>query len=384
MTSPTFFSVSVHLITVNVPLIYEVFINSSAIKEREHFVKIFALGLVLTNEDLLLAHKKYKRFYVRESDRECYLIGLASSSANDQEKMEVVKDNAINYLQSTFNQGSSIDTSYLAQQLPKFRDAMTGMVEVIKDYSIIDLQKLIGALSFHDFYTYDHSVNVSMYSVLIMKEWRPSANQQDLTAVALGGLLHDIGKINISTSIINKPDKISDDEFNEIKKHPEMGKLLIENQELEIKGCDLESVIRVIYEHHENHNGTGYPNQLVGSQIHPYAKITSIADFFDAITTKRSYHEPLDNIRALQVMEQAVGKKIDPYFFDLFKKLILKDEHFKNEFENKKDDISSLSKLPENFDPCQPCRSLPIEKLSPKEIEAIDTSLKLKGRVVLK
>jgi hypothetical protein len=125
------------------------------------------------------------------------------------------------------------------------------------------------------------------------------------------------------------------------------------------QGVDLGIIKRVVYEHHENFNGTGYPNKIAGENIHLMARITAIADFFDAITTKRSYHEVLSTEDALEVMNKTAGKKIDPVLFEVFttkvKNLVLKGK--------------TNIELEEGFDPCQPHQALPLIKIKPKKQE---------------
>jgi len=166
----------------------------------------------------------------------------------------------------------------------------------------------------------------------------------------MGGLLHDLGKINIPTHIINNPGKLSDDDFAIIKTHPEVGKNLVATQVKTLAGLDIEIIKRVISEHHENYNGTGYPGNKSGKDIHVFARITAMADFFDAITTKRSYHKVLSTDEALALMEKSVGKKLDPDIFEVLtknvKKMVLKGQMRGTE-------------LPDDFDPCQPHSELP-------------------------
>jgi hypothetical protein len=118
-----------------------------------------------------------------------------------------------------------------------------------------------------------------------------------------------------------------------------------------------ELVGRVIIEHHENFDGTGYPNRLAGRQIHMLSRITSIADFFDAITTKRSYHEPLTLEDAISLMSNSQGKKIDPDLFQFFVKHTQQMELRKH----------LNQELSADFDPCQPCKELPLVPLSHSE-----------------
>jgi HD-GYP domain-containing protein (c-di-GMP phosphodiesterase class II) len=181
----------------------------------------------------------------------------------------------------------------------------------------------------------------------------PTANKDDIVQAGLGGMLHDLGKIKIPTFIINNPGKLSDEDFEQIKKHPDHGHDLLCKAHCDLGGVNLKNVKRAVHEHHENYNGTGYPNKLEGMEIHKLARITAIADFFDAITTKRSYHDVLPIDKALGVMANTVGKKIDPKYFAIFK--------------NNAHDVVKKSPLtlPDSFDPCQPCNVLPF--IDPKK-----------------
>ena len=122
-----------------------------------------------------------------------------------------------------------------------------------------------------------------------------------------------------------------------------------ETEQEPFKGYEI--IKRIVHEHHENFNGSGYPNNLAGIDIHLLARVTAIADFFDAVTTKRSYHEVLSTEDAIAVMSKSVGKKLDPLLFELFtkniKQLILVGKTHKE--------------LPDDFDPCQPQNVLPFK-----------------------
>jgi HD-GYP domain-containing protein (c-di-GMP phosphodiesterase class II) len=352
-----FFSVSFDLIVVEKIMSYDLYVNSSSTEYREKFVKIFPVGEILALEDLKTLKKKYFQLYVHESQRDAYLKSLSNlTNANDEQKSEIIKSSAIVYLDRLFDKDKEFTTEVLSEAIQECKVAVESMVEVIKDYDVSDIQNLIASLSFHDFYTYDHSVNVSMYSIALYNAYKPNATKEEVVIAGLGGLLHDIGKINISTDIINNPDKLTTAEFDIIKNHPTYGfELLTANHCETCHGVNLESIKRIVHEHHENFNGTGYPAQIQGEDIYIYARITAIADFFDAITTKRSYHEVLSTEDALQVMSKSVGKKIDPELFILFtqsvKQLVINGKIHKE--------------LPDDFDPCQPHNVLPFHNPRP-------------------
>ncbi|MEC7275571.1 MAG: HD domain-containing phosphohydrolase [Bdellovibrionota bacterium] len=352
----SYFSISFGLVLLDKELPYDLYINSSTHASREKFVKIFKKENILNSEDLHTFKDKYYQLYVREDERELYLksLGVVEGAA-DVEKAAVIKDSAIQYLESLFDEGHEFSNEVLDEAIQGCRDSVESMVDVIQDYSILEVQNLIADLSFHDFYTYDHSINVAMYSISILKALKPDAGRFELLMAGMGGLLHDLGKVKIDTRIINNPGKLSEDDFQVIKKHPEYGMELLNEHQCSHDEINFDLIKKVIGEHHENFNGTGYPNRLKGKEISVLARITAIADFYDAITTKRSYHEVLPTADAIEVMARSVGRKIDPKIFEIFRKNVNVVLEGKSHIE-----------LPDDFDPCQPKNILPLQKSAPK------------------
>jgi HD-GYP domain-containing protein (c-di-GMP phosphodiesterase class II) len=365
----SYFSVSFELIVRGQPLPYDLFLNSSVIESREKFVRIAPQGEVLSFEDLMSFQKKYRQLYVPETQRSAYLKSIVQSSKSTEiEKTTVIRDTAIKHLAGIFDQNQPMTPEVLTQHVTGCKDAVDSMVNVIENYSIDQLKSLIGSLSFHDFYTFDHSINVSMYSVIIYKALFPNAKSSDVVVAGMGGLLHDLGKIKIPTTIINNPGKLSDEDFQQIKKHPEYGLGLLGDSQVSLPDAlDRVSLCRAIFEHHENYDGTGYPRKIVGENIHILARITAVADFFDAITTKRSYHEALTTEQALALMAKSCGKKLDPVIFKAFAQ---KTQEY---------DQCALPQLAlsPDFDPCQPCNKLPFVEVpvaAPVEPAAVKES----------
>jgi len=314
----------------------------------------------LSFEDRDSFKEKYFQLYVLESERAAYLKSLTLlDGVTDLKKTEVIKDSAIIYLGKVFQEEHTFSNELLDQAIEGCKDSVESMINVIKNYGIREVQSLIGDLSFHDFYTFDHSINVAMYSISILKALKPNAEHTELLTAGLGGLLHDLGKLEIPTSIINNAGKLSDEDFEVIKTHPGIGDRLLKDQcargECNSEDINFDIIRRVVHEHHENYNGTGYPNKLKENDIHVYARIVSIADFYDAVTTKRSYHEVLSTKDAIELMGKSVGKKIDPKIFDVFVKSIDEILEGKGAYE-----------LPDEFDPCRPQNVLPFERVKPK------------------
>ncbi len=367
----SYFSISPDLVVVNEPLPYDLFINSSAIENREKYVRIFRKEGVLSREDVQAYMSKYHRIYVAEAERSLFLKSLVKSQeATPVQKTTVLKDSAIHHLQKLFDH--EVTTEVLAQGIADCREVVEGMIDVVGDYRVDQLQDLIANLSFHDFYTYDHSINVSMYCILIYKALNPNALRSDIVQAGLAGLLHDLGKIKISTEILNSAEKLTEEQFQEIKKHPQYGFELLNDVRTTLPAdIRAELVGRVIVEHHENFDGTGYPNRISGKQIHMLSRITTIADFFDAITTKRSYHEPLSLEDAIALMSNSQGNKIDPGLFQFFAQQTQQYEPRKN----------FSRELSAEFDPCQPCCELPLVPHVAKTME--DNASGVKGKVMV-
>lgn len=365
--SQSFFSISFELILTDQELPYDLFINSSAIESREKFIKIVRRGDSISKDDLSQYRTKYRQLYVWEEHRQTYLKSLVKIQDEnpaplnaqgkvtrvtefDVKKTTIIKQSAIHHLEHLF-QGDLNNTEVLSKSVEGCRDVVENLIDVLQKYDIDRLQELIASLSFHDFYTYDHSVNVSMYGIMIFQSLYPQATRLDVLQAGMGGLLHDIGKIKIPTNIINNTGKLSDEDFKVIQKHPDFGRELICQKDLHLpQGIDAALLGRVVCEHHENYDGTGYPRKIAKDEIHEIARITAIADFFDAITTKRSYQDPLSIDDAIVLMKKFEGKKIDPKLFELF---VLSTEKLR-----KKHTVNI--EFSEDFDPCQPRSSLPI------------------------
>ncbi|MFC1512341.1 HD-GYP domain-containing protein, partial [Candidatus Latescibacterota bacterium] len=130
--------------------------------------------------------------------------------------------------------------------------------------------------------------------------------------------LHDIGKSLIPIRILNKKGTLSSIEWEIIKEHPDKGYRLLEKF-----GTISEEIEIIVLQHHERHDGNGYPRGLKGEQIHIYAKICMIADVFDALTSYRPYKEKYSTFDALKIMKNEMYKNFNPEFFEKFAKLFL-------------------------------------------------------------
>lgn len=167
------------------------------------------------------------------------------------------------------------------------------IVDEIKESDSMLIETL--NLSTYDNYTYVHSVNVDMLSVVLGIGM--GLRDDELRKLSQAALLHDIGKIAIPLELLNKPGKLTAEEYAEVQRHSQYGYNMLKNNE------EVSSVTRnAVLSHHENEDGTGYPRKLTSERIHKFAKIIHIADVYDALTTKRVYKEAMNPADALEYL----------------------------------------------------------------------------------
>lgn len=167
------------------------------------------------------------------------------------------------------------------------------------------MQVLAGMLDMRDDATHGHSRRVVTYT-LKLAQVMGITNPDRLRAIEQGALLHDVGKIGISDAILRKPARLTNDEWREMKKHPEMGYRLLKNIEF------LSDALPAVRYHHEHWDGTGYPCGLIGEQIPLEARIFSVADAYDAITSDRPYSTARSYEQAAAILRDESGTTFDP------------------------------------------------------------------------
>lgn len=170
---------------------------------------------------------------------------------------------------------------------------------------------IIATLELKDPYTRGHSERVAHFSVVLARRMN-RFTEEELKSYYYACLLHDVGKVNIPDSILTKPTFLTEEEYAIIQTHPVVGV----NAVKDIEG--LESAVDVILHHHERWDGTGYPHRLAGEQIPLLARITAVADAFDAMTTKRSYRDALSVEEAYNRILAGKGTQFDPHIVDIF------------------------------------------------------------------
>ncbi len=165
-----------------------------------------------------------------------------------------------------------------------------------------------------DHYTYGHSKKVSQYAVALAEAL--GLPQDKITTIRAAGLLHDIGKIAIPDSILNKEGPLTEEEWKPVTAHPELGVEILRHV------IDLVNCLPAILHHHEHHDGKGYPSNLKGKNIPLEARLLAIADSYDAMTSLRSYRKQLSPQQALDELKRCAGTQFDPELVDIFVKTI--------------------------------------------------------------
>ena len=205
---------------------------------------------------------------------------------------------------------SGIKSIAQMNEIKKVNDELKNTYEMLQNAYLESIQTLRYTVDAKDNYTRGHSDRVSEYSVLIGKALNLSEN--DLKTLQIGGLFHDIGKIGVPDSILLKESKLTDDEYSEIKNHPSIGAHILSTAKI------FSDIIPIVKHHHEKYDGTGYPGRLAGTNIPYLARITAIADSFDAMTSKRTYRNSLPIETVIEEFERCKGTQFDPELADIF------------------------------------------------------------------
>lgn len=191
----------------------------------------------------------------------------------------------------------------------ELENIVTPLVDQVLNNSSIVRQ--LWQLEVCDAYTFDHSVCVSLTSALLAK-WA-NCDEKTIREIAIAGLMHDIGKVNIPDEILNKPGILTQDEMKIMKTHATLGYVLLMNQK-----SVSEPILRAVVEHHERYDGSGYPYGLKGDMIQRISRIVAIADVFSAMTTKRVYREASNPFYVAKLMTEESYGYLDPMLTQLF------------------------------------------------------------------
>lgn len=187
----------------------------------------------------------------------------------------------------------------------------------LQDTHLRTITALTAAIDAKDHYTRHHSEQVTKYAIAIATKMQLASSE--IETIKQAGQLHDIGKIGIPDYILTKPGKLNAQEWREVKLHPIRGEEILEPLNY------LKKVIKIIKQHHEHYNGAGYPAGKKGTDIELGARIMTIADAFDAMTSERPYRKKLSVVSAIEELERNKGTQFDPEIVDVFISVLKKN-----------------------------------------------------------
>ncbi len=212
-----------------------------------------------------------------------------------------------------FRQGELQLLVSLAEQLSVVI-ANTNLYQDLEVFIINMVKSLVFAIEAKDVYTRGHSERVSQYSMQIGRKLGMQGGE--LEALRWASILHDIGKIGIPETILNKPGKLTEEEFEVVKDHPAKGFEILKPVE------QLVESLPGILHHHERYDGNGYPSGLARLQIPLSARIIAVADTFDAISSTRSYRSAKSLYKALSIVKEVAGSQLDPKIVSVFSQIV--------------------------------------------------------------
>lgn len=263
-------------------------LGTDLVKDNQVVVDKFK---VLTSQDIQFIQKNFKVCDIL-SLKELQPIIFKSTDFSNKYINFLVNQFKLVY-SSVFNNYAEFKSvaDYISKELLKNRDVLLSLIQLRQCHE----------------YTYSHSTNVALLSIEVGCSL--GLLDSELHSLALGALLHDIGKLRIDNKILDKPSKLSSEEFEVIMQHPQIGKDLAER---------LYSInpyiVRIVKEHHEKLDGSGYPNHLIENAICDLSKIVTVCDIYDAVTSNRSYHKASSYERGAEILcDEAKGYKLDSF-----------------------------------------------------------------------
>ena len=249
------------------------------------------------------------------------VMGTATTDINIA--IHCMKHGAYDYITKPFNMdeviistGRALEKRRLELENKDYQqhleDKVAEQAKKIRSSFLSAITSLAYALEAKDKYTSGHSQRVADFSMAIAKEM--GLKQESIEKIKLAGLVHDIGKIGVMESVLNKPGRLTEEEYKHVQKHPEIGERIL------APVANTDEILKLVRSHHERYDGTGYPDGLKGIQIPLCARILAIADAYEAMTSERPYREAMSDKEAQAKVERGAGSQFDPEVSDVFLK----------------------------------------------------------------
>ena len=285
-----------------------------------HFVDLILLDIHMPVMDGFQVIEALK---ASDATRDIPVIFLTADSDSEAE-LAGFKAGAMDFIRKPFIPDIMLERINRVLELDKLQQYLQKEVErnssKVEKLSLQTMMTLAQAIDAKDTYTKGHSTRVAIYAKKIARKLGMSAADQD--TIYFTGLLHDIGKIGVPDNIINKSGKLTDEEFAMIKRHPEIGYDILKNI------AEIPNIEASARWHHERMDGKGYPDGLRGEQIPRFVRIISVADSYDAMSSKRSYRDMLPQDYILDELEKGKGTQFDPEVAEAMIQLIKEDGEY--------------------------------------------------------
>ncbi|HEC14729.1 MAG TPA: HD domain-containing protein [Rhodospirillales bacterium] len=237
---------------------------------------------------------------------------VSSRIEGEWEEIEPVQKSALKKTLQTFNTIATLIEEGSPVPYENIKSSCIPLIEAVKSGNFKDL---LGAVKHHDNYSYVHSLRVA--TLLTLFGFNLGIKGDDLMTLSTGGLLHDVGKMQIPLLVLNKPGKLTVEEFTIMKGHVNATIDFLE------KTSDLpKGVLLIAAQHHEKTDGSGYPHGLKGAGLNELARMAAITDVFGALTDRRVYKEPKTPEAAMKIMQSSPGH-LDQHLLSLFQNILL-------------------------------------------------------------
>jgi putative nucleotidyltransferase with HDIG domain len=274
-------------------------------------------GKILLNEGVKLDQRLLKRLigmgihyiYIKDQKTKDIIIREPISAKMRNKAMNAIEQNFLE-LKNVQIQSNSVILEKVASNL---KDLIHDIIFEIKNNK--DLLVLLADVYAYDHYIFTHSLSVTMYTLAIGMKLH--LTEKELEILGLGAILHDVGKMKIPEQILLKPDRLSQEEYEEIKKHAEEGFQILRK----IPSLSL-VVAHCAYQHHERLDGSGYPRGIKDNEIHFFGKIIAVADVFDAVTSNRVYRQAMLPHEGLEILYSGSGTLFDQKIIEAFRQAV--------------------------------------------------------------
>lgn len=255
------------------------------------------------------------RLYIQKKDRVHYHSYVENNLETilENPSMEAPRKAAVAYQSVNFIAEQLFKTPK-AEFIKRYKRVVFQTLDMVLKIDAV-LRELIRLTTF-DFNISNHSINVGIFSIGLMREFIGDYTNHDTREIATGFFLHDIGKCRIPPEILFKKAPLSPAEWKCMRGHVDEGCKMLADV-----GLLTNAVQIIISQHHERYDGSGYPQGIRGDKIHPYAKICSIADVFDGLTSFRPFRKEYSSFEAMKIMKNEMFRDFDPVYFQKFVRL---------------------------------------------------------------